>query len=116
MHLLLSSLDFIIFFMRASVKKQIQNYLDPFVVQVGMNIERVLPLAVSLLAATAWVERFHEIMIVTDIIFVTSSTCSASVKYFWICVKLYRIRVNVLKLSTKMYQIAKKITQEAKGM
>ena len=45
--------------MRASVKKQIQNYLDPFVVQVGMNIERVLPLAVSLLAAAAWVERFH---------------------------------------------------------
>ena len=42
------------FFMRASVKKQIQNDLDPFVVQVGMNIERVLPLAVSLLAATAW--------------------------------------------------------------
>ena len=40
--------------MRASVKKQIQNDLDPFVVQVGMNIERVLPLAVSLLAATAW--------------------------------------------------------------
>ena len=40
--------------MRASVKKQIQNYLDPFVVEVGMNIERILPLAVSLLAAAAW--------------------------------------------------------------
>ena len=47
-------LGFYHFFMRASVKKQIQNYLDPFVVQVGMNIERILPLAVSLLAAAAW--------------------------------------------------------------
>ena len=34
------------------------------------------------------ISRNHAI---TDIIFVTSSTSSASVKYFWICVKLYRI-------------------------
>ena len=58
------SLDF---FLRASVKKQIQNYLDPFVVEVGMNIERILPLAVSLLAAAAWIERLHEIMIVIEV-------------------------------------------------
>ena len=45
----------------------------------------------------------------TDIIFVTSSTSSASVKYFWICVKLYRINTLTTLLEGKCIKI---ITQD----
>ena len=45
----------------------------------------------------------------TDIIFVTSSTSSASVKYFWICVKLYRINTLTTLLEGKCVKI---ITQD----
>ena len=44
-----------------------------------------------------------------DIIFVTSSTSSASVKYFWICVKLYRINALTTLLEGKCVKI---ITQD----
>ena len=44
-----------------------------------------------------------------DIIFVTSSTSSASVKYFWICVKLYRINTLTTLLEGKCVKI---ITQD----
>ena len=57
-------------------------------------------------------------------IFVTSSTSSASVKYFWVWVKLYRINTlttllegkSVKIIKPKMDLIAKSIKQEGKGM
>ena len=45
----------------------------------------------------------------SDIIFVTSSTSSASLKYFWIWVKLYRINTLTTLLEGKCVKI---ITQD----
>ena len=45
-----------------------------------------------------------------DIIFVTSSTSSANVKYFWICVKLYRINTLTTLLEGKYVNIARGTT------
>ena len=44
-------------------------------------------------AAIPYINWFVISVFCTDMIFVTSSTSSASVKYFWVWVKLYRINM-----------------------